>query len=109
MQIATSRILGFNELPTNVLTSAYADVAGDPKLFSLAWNAKRDRRVGSIVLILGGGICGAWMMKKGIDLCVPIWIVGGLKLFVAVGVWAFMNPTVSDTKVKKEPLKAGAV
>ncbi|KAF2503188.1 hypothetical protein BU16DRAFT_612731 [Lophium mytilinum] len=101
IQIATSRILGFNELPTNVLTSAYADVAGDPKLFSLAWNAKRDRRIGSIVLILGGGICGAWMMRKGVDLYVPLWIAAGLKLLLAVGVWVCMSaksPSVSKDR-----------
>ncbi|OCK85664.1 hypothetical protein K432DRAFT_377436 [Lepidopterella palustris CBS 459.81] len=91
MQIATSRILGFNEIPANVLTSSYADLMGDPKLFSLQWNPKRDRRVGSVVLILGGAISGAWMMKKGLDIYGQMWIGAGLKLLTAMGILLFMD------------------
>ncbi|KAI4099951.1 MAG: hypothetical protein L6R37_005747 [Teloschistes peruensis] len=54
-QVATAKSLGFNELPTTVLTSVYNDLASDGKL--LAWdNPKRDRRLGDLHngVVVGG-------------------------------------------------------
>ncbi|KAK6430821.1 hypothetical protein LTR95_013019, partial [Oleoguttula sp. CCFEE 5521] len=55
MQIASSRLLGYNELPVNVLTSTYCDLMGDFRLFALN-NVKRDRRAAAVVLLLVGAI-----------------------------------------------------
>ncbi|KAK7962877.1 uncharacterized protein PG986_003702 [Apiospora aurea] len=58
-QIVTTRLLGFNEVPTNVLTSVYCDLMSDPLLLA-PWgaNPKRNRRAAAVVLMLVGGICG---------------------------------------------------
>ena len=103
MQIATSRILGFNELPANVLTSTYADIVGDPKLFSFHWNPKRDRRIVSVFLVLTGAISSAWMMKRGLNICGQMWIGAGLKFLTAVGVWLFMDKDRGDTELDRRP------
>ena len=103
MQIATSRILGFNELPANVLTSTYADIAGDPKLFSFHWNPKRDRRIASVFLVLTGAISSAWMMKRGLNIYGQMWIGAGLKFLTATGVWLFMDKDRGDTELGRRP------
>ncbi|OCL05381.1 hypothetical protein AOQ84DRAFT_299033 [Glonium stellatum] len=109
MQIATSRILGFNELPANVLTSTYADIVGDPKLFSFHWSPKRDRRIASVFLVLTGAISSAWMMKSGLNIYGQMWIGAGLKFLIAIGVWLFMDKdrehNVLDGRPNGEPMK----
>ncbi|KAH7132623.1 hypothetical protein B0J11DRAFT_522148 [Dendryphion nanum] len=91
MQMATARILGFSELPTNVLTSSYTDLMGDPDLFRWGWNKKRDRRLASVVLMMAGGICAAWMMRSGCRIYVQAWIAAGLKVGTALGIWGVMR------------------
>lgn len=59
-QMATSRLLGIKEMPTTVLTSVFADLFMDPKLIqnSLKVDMARNRRIGTIVFLLLGGMCG---------------------------------------------------
>lgn len=83
MQIATSRLLGFNELPVNVLTSTYCDLMGDAKLFALH-NVKRNRRGLAVVLLLAGAISAGWLMRSSAGLMGLLWIAGGIKFMVAV-------------------------
>ncbi|KAF1981593.1 DUF1275 domain protein [Aulographum hederae CBS 113979] len=90
MQIATSRILGFNELPTCVLTSSYADIAGDKELWRLR-NVKRNRRVASAVCLLIGAICSGWIMRRGAGADVALWVAAGLKVACAVLLGVFMK------------------
>ncbi|KAF1815349.1 hypothetical protein P152DRAFT_384833, partial [Eremomyces bilateralis CBS 781.70] len=85
-QVAISRALGVSEIPTSVLTSAYADLMGDPGLFETR-NRKRDRRVASMVLLLGGGIVGAWLLRAGIQVDGLIWVGVGVKAVVLLGAW----------------------
>ena len=77
-QIVASRVLGFNEIPTVVLTSVYCDLSGDPNLFR-ANNKKRDRRVLAVCLILLGGIAGGWITRSPGGMDVVIWLAAGLK------------------------------
>lgn len=91
MTIAASRMLGFNELPVNVLTSTYADLAGDPKLFALH-NEKRNRRVLAVISLVGGALCSAWMMKKGPGIMGVIWLAAGIKLAVGIAMFILMEP-----------------
>ncbi|KAK3062828.1 hypothetical protein LTS18_003280 [Coniosporium uncinatum] len=91
MQIATSRLLGLNELPTCVLTSSYADIAGDAKLFTGLDNPKRNRRIASAVLLLIGAIASGWIMRSGVGLHVVLWIAAGLKMMLVLGVWVMME------------------
>lgn len=87
MQIACSRLLGFNELPVNVLTSTYCDIMGDSKLLSRN-NEKRDRRVYAAALLLAGAISSTWLMRSSGGLTAAFFVAGGIKFIAAV--WAFL-------------------
>lgn len=102
-QIAQSRMLAFNELPVNVLTSTYADLMGDPKLFARR-NVKRDRRVLSVLCLVAGALCSTWIMKRGPGIEVVLWIGAGLKLVTAVGLCAFMVPVEPVVEMKQSVL-----
>lgn len=84
-QIAMSRTLGVNEVPTNVLTSLYCDLVSDPLLAApVKENPKRNRRVASIVLLVGGGIAGGWMQRSAAGMSAALWLAGGIKFVVGL-------------------------
>lgn len=86
-QIVTSRVLGFNEVPTNVLTSLYCDLLSDPMLWApLGGNVKRNRRVVAVLLMLVGAIIGAWLQRSGAGMPAALWIAGAVKMVIA-GAW----------------------
>jgi len=97
MQIATSRLLGFNELPVNVLTSTYCDLMGDSALFGIN-NVKRNRRVVAVVLVLAGAISAGWLMRSSAGLMGVLWLAGGLKFVVAVFSFFFLGREVVVVK-----------
>ncbi|KAL8689742.1 MAG: hypothetical protein Q9218_004657 [Villophora microphyllina] len=81
-QVATAKSLGFSELPTTVLTSVYNDLASDTKL--LAWdNPKRDRRLGSVVMMLLGGISGAWLARGTGTFTTVLWLGAAIKALLS--------------------------
>lgn len=82
----TSRQLGFNEVPTTVLTSVYCDLASDPGLVKRD-NVKRNRRVCAVLGILVGGIAGGWISRSPAGLSTTLWIAAAIKMGIAVG-WA---------------------
>ncbi|KAK3617459.1 hypothetical protein LTR56_025286 [Elasticomyces elasticus] len=94
MQIATSRLLGFNELPVNVITSTYCDIMGDFKLMATN-NVRRNRRVGAVVLLLIGSISSGWMLRSEGGLMSVLWLSGGLKFVTAVAYFCFV-PAVKE-------------
>ncbi|KAL8994026.1 MAG: hypothetical protein Q9169_005905 [Polycauliona sp. 2 TL-2023] len=82
-QVATAKGLGFPELPTTVLTSTYNDLATDTNL--MAWdNPKRDRRVLSVVLMILGGIAGAWLSKGTGTFTTVLWLGAAAKVLLAL-------------------------
>lgn len=83
MQIATSRLLGYNELPVNVLTSTYCDLMGDAKLFALH-NVKRNRRAMAVILLFGGAVVSGWLMRSQGGLQSVLWLAAGIKLLAAL-------------------------
>lgn len=84
-QIVTSRVLGFNEVPTNVLTSLYCDLLSDPLLLApLTGNVKRNRRVTAIILMMIGGILGGWLQRSKAGMPAALWIAGAVKMVIAV-------------------------
>jgi hypothetical protein len=86
-QIVISRILGVNEVPTNVLTSLYCDLLSDPLLMApVGKNPKRNRRVASIFLLVGGGVAGGWLQRSRGGMSAVLWIAGGIKVVIAL-VW----------------------
>lgn len=92
-QMVTSRLLGFNEVPTTVLTSVYCDLASDPTLLK-ADNVKRNRRVGAVLMILIGGIAGGWISKSKAGLSCSLWIAAAIKFSIACS-WSIWKPTKS--------------
>ncbi|KAF2225787.1 hypothetical protein BDZ85DRAFT_316920 [Elsinoe ampelina] len=84
VQIATSRLLGFNELPVNVVTSTYCDIMGDKKVLERG-NRKRDRRVASVVLVLVGAVVAGWVMRSRAGLEGALFVAGAVKGGAAVG------------------------
>lgn len=92
-QIVTSRLLGFNEVPTTVLTSVYCDLASDPKLFK-AYNVKRNRRAAAVVSILAGGIAGGWISRSSAGLSTSLWIAAAIKMGIALS-WSLWTPKTS--------------
>ncbi|KAJ5287908.1 hypothetical protein N7478_003594 [Penicillium angulare] len=85
-----SRALGYNEIPTVVLTSVYFDIASDPKLVGKPTaNVKRNRRIGGVVFLLVGAIVGGWLSRSSGGMESALWLTAGLKFIAALGwlVW----------------------
>jgi len=89
-QIVSSRLLGFNEVPTTVLTSVYCDLASDPNLLKLD-NIKRNRRVAAVVSLLLGGIVGGWISRSAAGIATNFWIAAAIKMSIAFG-WSVWKP-----------------
>ncbi|KAJ5921637.1 hypothetical protein N7454_009111 [Penicillium verhagenii] len=86
-QIVASRALGYNEIPTVVITSLLCDLMSDPKLFLLR-NEKRDRRLTAFVLTLVGAIMGGWVTKATGRISPVLWLGSVIKFLVALS-WGF--------------------
>jgi uncharacterized membrane protein YoaK (UPF0700 family) len=85
-QMAASRGVGFNELPTTVLTSLYYDISSDLKLLAAPKdNVKRNRRIAAVVSLVLGAIVGGWCRKATGTMVVALWIATGLKLAITLG------------------------
>ncbi|TVY31054.1 hypothetical protein LHYA1_G000281 [Lachnellula hyalina] len=92
-QIVTSRLLGFNEVPTTVLTSVYCDLSSDPKVLAKD-NIKRNRRVCAVLGILIGGIAGGWISRSAATLSTSFWLAAAIKMGIAIG-WSVWKPKSS--------------
>ncbi|KAK2754879.1 hypothetical protein FQN54_006772 [Arachnomyces sp. PD_36] len=101
-QMAASRLLGFNEIPTTVLTSVYYDiVAADPTRLpstqsTFLSNVKRNRRIAAVVFLLSGAIVGGWICRSEPGMSVVLWVASVLKLFVAFGFYFWKGKVVTD-------------
>jgi uncharacterized membrane protein YoaK (UPF0700 family) len=95
-QIAAARGMGFNELPTVVLTSVYFDIASDPKLTDgPTKNVKRNRRMGSVAAIVIGAIAAGWLCRSNAEMESALWISGFIKMCIAVA-WLFWPPAEGE-------------
>lgn len=95
-QAVASRVLGFGEIPTVVLTSAYTDLTSDANLFK--WkNAKRDRRFWSAVCLLVGGFCGGWISRSEGKLETVLWVAAVIKLGIGIS-WLFWTGAAVEEK-----------
>lgn len=90
-QIVASRALGFNEIPTVVITSLLCDLMSDPQLF-LMHNVKRDRRIIAFVLTLVGAIVGGWVTRATGQIAPILWLSAGIKLVIGFA-WGFWKAT----------------
>lgn len=86
-QIVASRALGYDSIPTVVLTSVLHDIATDPRLL-VKWseNPKRNQRLGAFVAVVVGAVAGGFLSICTGRLQSTLWVVGGLKLVIA-GAW----------------------
>jgi hypothetical protein len=89
-QMATSRLLGFNEIPTTVLTSVYCDLSSDPGILNKS-NVKRNRRAGAVLCILVGGIAGGWISRSPAGMSTSLWIAAAIKMAIALS-WSLWTP-----------------
>jgi hypothetical protein len=97
-QMAAARAMGFNELPTVVLTSVYYDIASDPALTDgITKNVKRNRRIGSVVAILVGAIAAGWLCRSNAQMQSALWISGFIKLCMTVS-WVFWPAAEAEKK-----------
>ena len=99
VQIATSRLLGFNELPVNVLTSTYCDLMGDAQLFARD-NMRRDRRAASAVLLLAGAMAAGWLLRSSAGLRGLLWLGAGIKVVAGLAYFALV-PAVEEAREGK--------
>lgn len=89
-----SRALGYNEIPTVVLTSVYFDIASDPKITEKPTaNVKRNRRIGGVVFLLAGAVVGGWLSRSSGGMQSALWMAAGLKFVASVG-WLFWEAVV---------------
>jgi len=88
-QIIVSRILGYGEVTSVVLTSAYCDLLFDQKVLTapLRENVKRNRRVASMVMMLTGAIAGGFLTRDD-NIASALWIAGVIKVLIAI-TWMF--------------------
>jgi len=94
-QIVASRVLGFNEVPTTVLTSVYCDLISDPKVLApLKDNVKRNRRVVAVLSFLVAAIAGGWLSRSKAGMSSALWIAAAIKLSIAVS-WSFWKGRIA--------------
>ena len=91
--MTTSRLLGFNEVPTTVLTSVYCDLSSDPRILRKD-NVKRNRRAGAVLCILTGGIVGGWVSRSFAGMSTSLWIAAAVKMAIALS-WSLWTPAPS--------------
>ncbi|KAI6350870.1 hypothetical protein MCOR25_010323 [Pyricularia grisea] len=98
-QIVVSRALGFNEVPTTVLTSVYCDLFSDPKILApLGENVKRNRRAAAVVLFICGGIVGGHLQRSAGGMSAALWLGCGIKLVIGLAWLLWKGKEVSNEK-----------
>ncbi|RAL10304.1 YoaK family protein [Aspergillus homomorphus CBS 101889] len=87
--INSTRSLGYNEIPSVVITSVYFDIASDMNIFA-GKNVKRNRRVAGVVMLLIGAIVGGWLNRSDGGMASTFWLAAGIKFLIGCGwlVWA---------------------
>ncbi|PYH87486.1 hypothetical protein BO71DRAFT_404632, partial [Aspergillus ellipticus CBS 707.79] len=88
--INSTRSLGFNEIPSVVITSVYFDIASDKNILAVQ-NVKRNRRVAGVVMLLIGAIVGGWLNRSAGGIASTFWLAAGIKFVIGFG-WLFWLP-----------------
>ncbi|CAG8241132.1 unnamed protein product [Penicillium salamii] len=98
-QICASRILGFDEIPTVVVTTLLCDLLVDPKLTAKG-NPRRNRRIGAFLALFFGAMT-AGGLSKATGMASSLWFAMGLKLTITLGwfVWKREGRRKSDVDV----------
>jgi hypothetical protein len=87
-KVVASRVLGFNALPSVVLTTLYNDLASDPALFTagLMGNVQRNRRAGGLLSYVFGALMGGVFARSSVGFAGALWFTAGIKV-LTVGAW----------------------
>ncbi|GKZ20307.1 hypothetical protein AbraIFM66951_004174 [Aspergillus brasiliensis] len=88
--INSTRSLGFNEIPSVVITSVYFDIASDKNILAVQ-NVKRNRRVAGVVALLIGAIVGGWLNRSAGGMASTFWLAAGIKFLIGLG-WLVWMP-----------------
>lgn len=85
-KVVASRVLGFNALPTVVLTTLYNDLASDPTLFTagLMGNVQRNRRFGGLLFYIFGALAGGAFARSSVGFTGALWFTAGLKVLIVI-------------------------
>lgn len=85
-KVVASRVLGFNALPSVVLTTLYNDLASDPALFTagLMGNVQRNRRGGGLIFYIFGALLGGVFARSSVGFAGALWFTAGVKVFIVV-------------------------
>ncbi|KAI9371191.1 hypothetical protein BJX61DRAFT_548467 [Aspergillus egyptiacus] len=93
-QITASRVLGYDELPTVVLTTLLCDLLVDPHLgAALKANGKRNRRIGGfLALFLGAMTAGG--LSKVTEMSASLWFAMAIKLVITASFFVWKDEGV---------------
>ena len=85
-KVVASRVLGFNALPSVVLTTLYNDLASDPALFTagLMGNVQRNRRFGGLLFYTFGALVGGAFARSSLGFAGALWFTAGIKVLIVV-------------------------
>jgi hypothetical protein len=85
-KVVASRVLGYNALPSVVLTTLYNDLASDPALFTagLVGNVQRNRRFGGLVFYTFGALIGGAFARSSVGFAGALWFTAGVKVCIVV-------------------------
>ena len=99
-QIIVSRMLGYGELTSVVLTSAYCDLLFDQEVLTapLKENVKRNRRVASMVMMLAGAISGGFLTRDD-NIALALWIAGAMKMMITI-TWMFWKSKEGSVRLE---------
>ncbi|KAL9579673.1 MAG: hypothetical protein Q9203_006596 [Teloschistes exilis] len=89
-QLAGSRALNLNEIPTVVVTSLIYDFGSDPAILQ-SWgrNVKRNRRGFAFLAVLAGAICGGWINHGTQRMEGALWLASSIKLLITISLAAW--------------------
>ena len=98
-KVVASRVLGYNALPSVVLTTLYNDLVSDPGLFTagLMGNVQRNRRAGGLVLYFGGAIVGGALAKSTVGFAGALWFAAFVKILL-VAAWLLWHEDKNDVE-----------
>jgi hypothetical protein len=96
-KVVASRVLGFNALPSVVLTTLYNDLASDPALFTagLMGNVQRNRRFGGLVFYIFGALIGGVFARSSVGFAGALWFTAGIKVVIVIA-WLFWREEGKD-------------
>lgn len=85
-QVIASRVLKVASMPTVVLTTLFADLMGDAKLFALGLcdHPDRVRRAGGAISLFVGAIIGGVLSNTSIGISGVLWIAAAIKGLMVV-------------------------